>query len=67
MMIAAPRNGTLPRNILNCQFSILRLKKRLATPRVAALQQAKRCDELNHISDELNGKFVIYPLASENE
>jgi hypothetical protein len=48
-------------------FSILRPKKRLETPRVAALQQLRVCDEWNHNSDEWNGKFTIYPLASEND
>jgi hypothetical protein len=59
--------GTKCKNIFGNRFSILRAKKCLATPRVAALQHLCHCDEWNHNSDEWNGKFTIYPLASENE
>jgi hypothetical protein len=47
------------------EFSILRLKKCLASPRVAALQHPYACDEWIHKSDRLSGKFTIYPLASQ--
>ena len=61
--------STVPgsKNILLARFSILRVKKCLATPRVAALQHHQTCDEWNHNSDEPKCKFTIYPLASEND
>jgi hypothetical protein len=43
------------RNFFYIHFSILRAKKCLATPRVAALQQHPCCAKPNHISDEPNG------------
>jgi hypothetical protein len=61
------RAGPKHKNIFGNRFSILRVKKCLAGPRVAALQRTRRCDEWNHNSDEPNGKFTIYPLASEND
>jgi hypothetical protein len=56
---------TKTQNIFVHRFSILRPKKCLAGPRVAALQHPDACDEWNHNSDESKGKFTIYPLASE--
>jgi hypothetical protein len=66
---AGNRSKNLPgsKNILLARFSILRVKKCLATPRVAALQHHQTCDEWNHNSDEPKCKFTIYPLASEND
>ena len=49
------------------RFSILRLKKRLEGPRVAGSSHTVERDKRNHNSDELSGKFTIYPLASEND
>ncbi len=43
------------KNIFEGRFSILRAKKCLATPRVAALQHPQKCDEWNHNSDEWSG------------
>jgi hypothetical protein len=48
-------------------FSILRPKKCLATPRVAAPGGEIRCDEMNQNSDEPNGELTIYPLAFLSE
>jgi hypothetical protein len=64
---AATAIDTKSKNIFIDRFSILRPKKCLAGPRVAALQHARVCGEWNHMSDEWNSKFTIYPLASEND
>lgn len=43
-------------------FFILRSEFHLGSPRVACCYDAPRCDEWNHISDELRSGFYIYPL-----
>jgi hypothetical protein len=48
-------SDTKYKNIFGNRFSILRLKKRLAGPRVAAWQHGKGCAERNHNSDEPSG------------
>jgi len=45
----------------------LRFQIALETPRVAAVQHEKGCDEWNQKSDEPKGEFSIYPLAFQNE